>query len=130
MKKKYDKINEFIQTSKFALENKHYSAFVDNLFSASELIVDIILLFFLHAKKIKSHSSKIAQYKRIQKNDEEPFITVHNKLFGLRPDARYAKGVLQIDYQHAEKMLSVVEEKYGEIKEPVSSFTHFNGKIE
>ena len=132
IKEKYDKINEFIQTSTFALTNKHYSAFVDNLFSASELIIDIMLLMSL-SFKIRSHSYKTVQYTRIQKQktrEETDFVTTHNKLFALRPDARYAKNALQLDHNRAKKMLHIIETRYKKLEQPVSSFIHFNGNLE
>lgn len=131
-KEKYDKINEFIQTAKFALTNKHYSAFVDNLFSASELIIDITLLISL-SSKIHRHSSKTDRYARIQKQktlEEQTFITTHNKLFALRPDARYAKNALHLEQNRAKRMLHIIETKYQKLEEPVLSFIHFNGKLE
>lgn len=94
---------QFLATSKYALENNHLVAFIDNSFSTIELLAKIDLLLATdknvsgktNHKAIQSafnkrHKKPFSEFEEIQRN-------IFNKLFTARNKARYLHGTIVMD---------------------------------
>lgn len=95
--KKYLSVaKQFIETAKFSKDKKYYNVFVDNCFSASELIAKSVLILSPD-KKFKDKAnhntikSRINLYSK-QGNFNKESLDIYNYLSNLRSNARYLKG--------------------------------------
>ena len=108
------KAEQFIAVADFALANKHWSAFVDNLFSASELLAKAVLLgSWFDSRFIKNFSHK-AIHSRFNKytnlgNTDPKFTNTLNKLSRLRYPARYITQELNFEEAEAKEGLDIVK---------------------
>lgn len=112
---------EFIKTSKYALDNRLSSAFIDNSFSAVELLAKTHL--FLEADKnikgrtnhktIKSTFNK--RFKASQTDFEIERREIFNKLSNLRSKARYLEGNVNIETQDLESIYQTLDRMYIEL---------------
>lgn len=105
---------EFYELSEVALGKRHWSAFVDNLFSAYELAAKAILLStpekeFREKTTHKHIHSRFNRFARLG-NIKEDHKDVFNKLSEMRSNARYLKGELNLSDSEAAQMLSTVKE--------------------
>jgi len=108
---------QFIAATEFAFSQKHWSTFVDNLFSAAELIAKAILLGSWSGPKFRKDSSHRAVHSRFNKythlgNADPKFTEALNKLSKLRYPARYVEGELNLSKDEAQKYLDVVKKMY------------------
>jgi hypothetical protein len=106
--------DEFYVTAKHAFEKRHWLAFADNLFSASELYAKAALLllaeFGLRKKANHDGIRTRFNYHSHLGNVDANHSRVLNRLSALRNDARYLKGQPQITEPDAAEMLSLVKE--------------------
>jgi len=103
---------EFLETARYAYENKHLSAFVDNLFSAAELAAKAQLLStFSELRASKKHEHVRNKYNLWFSwgNVEAEYCRVLNHLSQLRYPARYLNKELVITDNEVAYMLQVVE---------------------
>jgi len=111
---------EFIENAKFDLTKKYWGAFVDNLFSASELLATSILLIMPNPKmrkKTNHHMIKNGFNRYIQNgNLNTKYSDIFNKLSELRHKGRYVSGKFILSEVEANQYLS----KMMELKEEIS----------
>jgi hypothetical protein len=112
-KRHQDAALEFIEAARNAKTNKQYHAFVDNLFSACELIARASLLFMPDPKfrRKGTHRDIQIRYNRFASlgNVNPEHVKALNKLSGLRDRARYLRDPIKISEQSADELFSVVE---------------------
>jgi len=107
---------EFLAAADFSFSKCMWSAMVDNLFSASELIARAILLG-LPDKQFAEKATHNAIHRRLNRfgsigNIDPGHVGAFNKLRKLRDGARYLKGALKIDRDDASRLLEAVKEMY------------------
>lgn len=105
---------QFYQVGQFALENGHWVAFVDNLFSACELAAKAALLATpaIELREKATHKGIHSRFNRFANlgNVKEVHKSTFNKLYSMRDKARYLKGEIMIKEEEARNMLAVVQE--------------------
>ena len=106
--------NEFYEAAETAYSKKHWTAFIDNLFSACELAARSVLLSVPDPKfrEKATHSSVHNQYNRSASigNYQPERRETYNKLYSLRKKARYFKGKYSITSEEAKVLLDGVKE--------------------
>ena len=110
---------EFLETSKGCLKDKKYRACVDNLFSASELIVNSSLIIMFPTKNMK-HDGIRRTYEKISPKEE--YKKTLNKLHGLRHPARYDKKDFNITEEECIELTKKVEEMIEYSKESIKDY--------
>jgi uncharacterized protein (UPF0332 family) len=83
---------EFLNVAEHAFSQKLYAPYVDNLFSACELLAKAHLITTAEAASLKSHGtihSRINQWSKMGNVDEE-FVKTLNKMARARSSARYS----------------------------------------
>lgn len=112
---------EFIDTAEFALEKELFGAFVDNLYSASELIAKADLLLapdkeILTSKSHKSIISKTNRNKNLSNLDSD-FAQLLNDLSQLRNSGRYLNGGnLENSNEKFKELLSITKKFLNYVK--------------
>ena len=101
LSKKHIKVaEEFCQAAEYSLSQKNWIAFIDNLFSATELLARSILLSIPDPKfrKKSTHTCIQIRYNRFADmgNVEKTSRETLNKLSGLRDQTRYLKADILI----------------------------------
>lgn len=109
-----DAAREFLEVASLAFENGHMRAFVDNLFSAAELVAKGHLLLdpdetLLKTKKHTVISSRFNQERNLG-NVEPRFVELFNELRNLRGSARYLDKDFSLSPQEAEEMLGTAKD--------------------
>ena len=112
--KHLDTAAEFYESGHTAFEKGHWSAFVDNLFSACELAAKAILLSIQNKdfrdkathKGIHSRFNRFASLGNVKEDHKDVF----NRLHIIRGKARYLKGELALSNDEATQMLTAVKE--------------------
>jgi len=104
---------EFLVSAKLSLNRNNMRAFVDNLFSATELIAKAVLL--MHDEvvfKTKKHSTVHERYNTFGKlgNINSQYTKLLNKLASLRPIARYVQKDFSLNKEEAKEMLKIANE--------------------
>ena len=103
---------QFYEAAGFSFKQKNWSAFVDSLFSAAELLARSILLSRPDPqfRKKATHKAIQIRYNRFADlgNVEEAHRETLNKLSGLRDRARYLKGDVSISEDEARRFLDIV----------------------
>lgn len=116
---------QFLDAATFSFNQKNWSAFVDNLFSASELLAKATLLVFPDPQLVKkaTHRSIQMKYNRFADlgNAKIEYKKTFNKLSGLRDKARYLKNTLSLSESEAIHLLHSVNEMVVSIKEQQES---------
>jgi uncharacterized protein (UPF0332 family) len=116
---------EFINVAEYSYGKGYLPAFIDNLFSAAELLAKAVLLSFwldpqFHDKAghkaIHSRYNKFAQLGNVRALHAETF----NKLAHLRYPARYLKRPVDIDKAAAETYLQNVKNMLNETKKLIN----------
>lgn len=111
-KKHIETAKQFYEAAEFSYNHGNWSPFVDNLFSATELIAKCILLSMPDAKFRKKSSHKAIQirFNRFANlgNVEAVYRETFNKLSGLRDSARYLKATMSISEEEAKRLLNIV----------------------
>lgn len=105
--------NEFLSAAHTAMESEHWRAFLDNLFSAAELLSKAVLLLLPDADFVKktSHRSVHARINRFAHlgNIAPEFRDTFNRLSQLRSPARYLEREVQLLPEEAASMYSIVD---------------------
>lgn len=102
-KKLLDNSIQFLKTADYALNNDFYNAYIDNAFSAFELMVKANLLFEANKNiSAKSNHKAINQsfnlrYKNSSHEDELELRRVFNKLSNERRNARYLDNEVNLN---------------------------------
>ena len=111
-KKHIETAKQFYEAAEFSFDHGNWSPFIDNLFSATELIAKCVLLSMPDPKFRKKSSHKAIQirFNRFASlgNVEAVYRETFNKLSGLRDPARYIKGVMSISEEEAKRLLNIV----------------------
>jgi len=102
---------QFLELARFSQKKKFYSAFVDTLFSAAELLAKSQLLLMPYAK-LRSHSRIQSLYSLHARlgNVKLDYKDAMCKLSGLRDSARYLKSAFKLKDEEALVYLQTVEE--------------------
>ena len=105
---------QFFEAAKSSFYKRHWSPFIDNLFSAAELSVRAILLSMPEPKFRKKASHKAIQIKYNRfidaGNPKAVYRETFNKLSGLRDPARYLKRDISITEEEARPLLETVRD--------------------
>lgn len=104
---------EFIASAKVACEKKYWGPFVDNAFSAAELLAKGDLMLLPAYKKYRDrHRTIQLGYSWWASLGNAPihFKTTLDKLSGLRGPARYLKGEFTMNPELAREILQTLEE--------------------
>ncbi len=113
-KKHIETARQFCESAEFSFSQRSWAPFIDNLFSASELLAKCILLSLPDPKLRKKASHKAIQikYNRFADlgNVDVVYRKTFNKLSGLRDQARYLKGDVSISEDEAYELLGIVKE--------------------
>ena len=112
--KHLDTAEEFFGLASVAYEKHHWSAFIDNLFSASELCAKAILLS-MPDKKLREKATHKGIHTRFNRfaslgNVREEHKDVFNSLHLMRGKARYLKGELTLTPEQSEELLGTVRD--------------------
>lgn len=102
---------QFIEVARLSSKKKFWNTFVDNLFSAAELLAKSELLLLPYSK-IGKHSAIQYLYGRHANlgNVKVDYKDTLNRLSGLRDSARYLKQSFKLNKDDAPKYLQTVEE--------------------
>jgi HEPN domain-containing protein len=99
---------EFLEAATSALRRKRYSAFVENLFAAVELLAKATLMIHPDERVLtnKKHDFVRTEINRYRKhgNIPAPFTRLLNRLTELRPSARYSDAPFLVDHDVARRM--------------------------
>ena len=112
---------QFLETSKFALENDFVFAFIDNSFSAIELLAKTNLLVEANQnmRGRTSHNTIKSAFNLRYKNSQTQFevnrCQIFNRLSDARKAARYLEGKLTFDRSELEAINVIIEEMYLEL---------------
>jgi len=119
-RKYLNRANEFFDSSEFSLNKKNWGAFVDTLFSASELLATSILLLSPDPKmrgKTNHHLVKtgLNQYTHCG-NLNHNYSDVFNILSELRSKGRYVGKNFLLSEDNAKKYLSQIKQLRDEVE--------------
>ena len=106
---------QFLALAENALEKAYLAAFIDNLFSASELIAKTQLLTLWSNPQLQnkpSHKTIRRRYNHFAHlgNVEDDHIRAFNKLSEMRIRARYLKGEISLTDAECKEMLEAVQQ--------------------
>ena len=105
---------EFLEAAETAYSKQHWSAFIDNLFSACELAARSVLLSIPDSKFAEktTHSAVHNRYNRFASigNFQPEHKDTYNKLYSLRKKARYFRGDYSITTAEGKTLLDGVRE--------------------
>jgi uncharacterized protein (UPF0332 family) len=111
--KHMDTASEFYESAEFSFNRGNMRAFIDNLFSATELTARSVLLVLPDPKfrKNASHAFIQMRYNSFAKlgNVNSAYCKVFNKLSGLRDRARYLRDSFWISKTEARNLLDTVK---------------------
>lgn len=123
-KERYESALQFLKAATLSFENKLERPFIDNLFSAVELLATSQLLCMSESEYVKkqSHPSTNMKYNFYVKigNAKPEFATVLNKLWSLTDPARYCNSALTFDWKDGEKYLQTAEEMVAHTRKFIS----------
>ena len=113
-KKHIDDAKQFIQAAEFLFSQKYWNAFVDNLFSAAELLAKAILLTFWSDPKFQQKATHEAIHSRYNRfahlgNVDPHHAETFNKLSRLRYPARYSRDYFSLSESEAEELLERIK---------------------
>jgi hypothetical protein len=109
---------EFLATAHYALDNGLPSAFIDNAFSASELLAKTNLLLETNKMMVgkTNHSAIKSEFNKRHKLTTDAFdLSVKdllNRLSDMRSRARYLNGTIDLEKLDREQALAVLDELY------------------
>lgn len=113
---------EFLGCAESALDKGHARAFVENLFSAMELMAKADLLTFPDPEKVvlkaRSHGTISAKYNWLRKTGgiEPEYTELLNQLTDLRPLARYLRGAVNLTPERMTQMLTSARELFNKLR--------------
>lgn len=110
--KNIETAKQFLAAAEFSFKKQNWSAFIDNLFSVSELIAKTLLLTHspqefqdkANHKHIKTRFNLYAKLGNVDENVRNTF----NRLSELRNPARYVKKDLELNETEATQMLAIM----------------------
>lgn len=107
---------QFLQAAEYSLQKQNWLAFLDNLFSATELIAKAILLT-VPDKKLKQQATHKLIHFRFNEhvglgNTPPKYRDVFNRLGSLRIKARYLKSDVSVSDNDAELFLKTVKDMW------------------
>lgn len=107
-KQRFDAAKEFYEAAILCLNNQLLRPFIDNLYSAVELLATSQLLLIADKKytKKQSHSSTRTRINSVQYKSEHR--SIYNKLYGLRDGARYLNNDFRYNSDDGAKLLQNV----------------------
>jgi hypothetical protein len=108
-KQRFDTAKEFYQAAKLCIDNKLLRPFIDNLYSAVELLATSQLLLMADKKytKKQTHPATRTRINSGQYNPEHK--SLYNKLYGLRDAARYLNKDFVYDAKDGIVLLNKVD---------------------
>ena len=114
---------QFLEASEFSLKNKNYFSFIDNLFSATELIAKGILLLIpdeniLTSKKHNYIHKKYNWWGNLG-NTDKSYVELLNTLANLRSSARYLNGELSLSKEQMNQMLITANKMYADLSKQI-----------
>lgn len=112
-KKHVARATEFYEAAIYSKQKHNWAAFIDNLFSANELLAKALLLALPDPKfrEKSSHKAVHSKFNRFASlgNVQVEHREVFNKLSNLRYKARYLEGEIVISESEADDLLKSVE---------------------
>jgi len=112
-KKHIETAEQFYDAAEFSFNQNNWPPFVDNLFSAAELLVKSTLLSMSDHKFQKKATHRAIQigYNKFADlgNVKAVYREIFNKLSGLRDRARYLKGDISISENEARRLLNIIK---------------------
>jgi uncharacterized protein (UPF0332 family) len=119
-KKHIERATEFIECAEFSFQKQYWGSFIDNLFSASELLAKSFLLVFPDPKlqkKSSHHIIKSGFNKFVNTgNLTTEYSDAINKLTNLRGKGRYLSGKITISAEEARQLLDCLKSMRDEAK--------------
>ncbi len=116
---------QFYESAEIALNKEHWAPFIDNLFSASELLARSILLSIPDPKFRNKASHKAIQMKYNRFSDlgnvKTEYCETFNKLSGLRDRARYLKGDVSITEAEGHELLDTIKNMIDDAKSRIDN---------
>jgi hypothetical protein len=117
VRKRFDTAKEFLKVAEFCFNEKLWGPFCDNLFSATELTVQSILLIhhnpFFSTNQDHDKTRELFTAHAENGNTNVEFAKNHTKLWELRKQGRYQTGVnkknFSIEENDAQKLLDVTK---------------------
>lgn len=105
---------EFLNTARFALDNKLFYSFIDNAFSTVELLAKTNLLIEAHPKtNVKTHKSIQTAFNLRFKNSQTLFEIERrkalNRLSEKRTNARYLEGNVIFEHEELINIYKTIE---------------------
>jgi uncharacterized protein (UPF0332 family) len=110
-----DASRQFLSAAEHSLSQGNFRAFVDNLFSSSELAAHAVLVTTTMVNVDSSHGevhSRFNQFSRLGNVDASHRDTF-NTLASMRVKARYVSGPFFISQETAQKHLAAIKELHG-----------------
>lgn len=114
---------QFLSTAQHAFEHEYWPAFIDTLYSASELAAKALLLGHrTELRNAKKHSSIHSEFNKFTNlgNVGSEHRKTFNKLSKLRPDARYLDKDIELTEADAQRMLTEIQELIEKVEKRVS----------
>lgn len=125
-KELFDTAQEFFETAKDAYRAGRIRACLDNLFSATELLVQSMLFVMTVNQKYvedPNHRWTLSELGRVAKvwnRDNKRYTSLLGNLSRLREEARYHKRPLSVVETEAQECISTVEEILQEVRSEIS----------
>jgi uncharacterized protein (UPF0332 family) len=112
---------EFLDAASFALRQHHLRPFVDNLFSATELMAKGLLLMWPDERLLNSrkHTFVSTKFNLSGKwgHTDQRYVSLLNRLSKLRGSARYLDKDFSLSADEAKKMLATAESMFGTLRD-------------
>lgn len=123
-----DNAFQFLQTSKFAIEKNFRNSYIDNAFSAFELMAKANLLFEAH-KNINGRTNHKAimssfnlRYRKSLNEEEIKLRKIFNKLSVERNNARYLDNEVNFSDEDLQNSLQKIEKFHADLNKRISNF--------
>lgn len=118
---------EFLTTARFALHKDLKSAYIDNAFSAAELLAKTNLL--LETNKLMvgktNHSAIKSEFNKRHRYSTDDFDlsvkNVLNKLSDMRSRARYLNGTVDIEKLDDQETLNILDQLYEKLSQRIAN---------
>jgi HEPN domain-containing protein len=111
-----ERAREFLDTAVWARQEEKLGPFVDNLFSATELMAKGLLIWMPDERLLKGKSHgrlhERFNYERRMDNVDPRFAKLLNELAALRSPARYLARDFSLSDEQMDEMLTVADEMY------------------
>jgi HEPN domain-containing protein len=115
-----DRARQFLDTAAWARQEGKVGPFVDNLFSATELMAKGLLIWMPDEKLLRAKSHGLIHdrfnYERKMDNVDPRFAKLLNDLAGLRRPARYLARNFSLSDDEMDEMLAVAEEMHAALE--------------